>query len=199
MVTFSLCFPEPPAQGDLEGALWGFASWPHSSGDHTPLTDTHAHLRVLGSQSTQQPGAAPTSLLTNYPFPTSSDPFSWKYWFCLGGFWSYSTQKEKAVFLTFPRSPLPPSPTSRLPPVLYTVTSSAWVGTGKAIVGGGREQAVFLASNCPSTYLRTRGYTGVSTHWAQSSTCAQRKGRRPTPRGFLGPNPSALQLGAACM
>lgn len=105
VVTFSLCFPEPPAQGDLEGALWGFASWPHSSGDHTPLTDTHAHLRVLGSQSTQQPGAAPTSLLTNYPFPTSSDPFSWKYRFCLGGFWSYSTQKEKAVFLTFSRSP----------------------------------------------------------------------------------------------
>lgn len=47
-VTFSLRFPEPPAQGDLEGALWGFASWPHSSGDHTPLTDSHAHFRVSG-------------------------------------------------------------------------------------------------------------------------------------------------------
>lgn len=114
VVTFSLRFPEPPAQRDPEGAVWGFASWPHSSGALS-LTTGHAHLRVSGSQSTQQPGAAPTSLLTNHPFPTSSDPFSWTYRFCLGDFWSYSTQKEKAVFLTFPRSPLPPSPTSCLP------------------------------------------------------------------------------------
>lgn len=141
-VTFSLRFPEPPAQGDLEGALWGFASWPHSSGDHTPLTDSHAHLRVSGSQSTQQPGAAPTSLLTNHPFPTSSDPFSWKYWFCLGHFWSYSTQKEKAVFLTFPRSLLPPSPTSCLPPC-YTLSLplGGW-GWGRRLLWEGvREQA----------------------------------------------------------
>lgn len=137
VVTSSLCFPEPPAQGALEGALWGFASWPHCSGDHTPLTDSHAHLRVLGSQSTQQPGAAPTSLLTNHPFPTSSDPFSWKYRLCLGDF-GLTLHKGKGRFSDFPRSPLPPSPTSRLPPVLYTVTSSGWVGTGtEAIVGGG--------------------------------------------------------------
>lgn len=99
VVTSSLRFPEPPAQGALEGALWGFASWPHCSGDHTPLTDSHAHLRVLGSQSTQQPGAAPTSLASHKPsVPYQLRPIFLEIPVLPRRLWSYSTQRKRPFF-----------------------------------------------------------------------------------------------------